>query len=154
YDGIKYGLSKQDGDNLLDVYVKSRGAGFGAEPKRRILVGTYALSSGYYDAYYKKALEVRELIKQDFTEAFKKVDVIFTPVSPIPAFKIGEKADDPLLMYLMDVYTGPVKLAGVPALSMPAGKVGKLPVGLQIIGNYFEENKMLAIAEAMEKVLK
>jgi len=158
YDGIKYGHSeiknhKSQITNLLDVYLKSRGVGFGPEPKRRILVGTYALSSGYYDAYYKKALQVRELIKKDFIEVFKKVDVLFTPVSPIPAFKIGQKTSDPLSMYLMDIYTGPVKLAGVPALSLPAGKIGKLPVGLQIIGNYFEENKILDIASQLEKML-
>jgi aspartyl-tRNA(Asn)/glutamyl-tRNA(Gln) amidotransferase subunit A len=152
YDGIRYGLSKT-ADDLLNTYLQSRGAGFGAEPKRRILVGTYALSSGYYDAYYKKAQEVRELIRQDFTEAFKKVDLIFCPVSPIPAFKIGEKASDPLSMYLMDIYTGPVKLAGVPAISIPAGKIDKLPVGLQIIGNHFEENKILHIASLMEKMV-
>ena len=154
YDGIKYGFSNPSGQDLLDVYLKSRGQGFGLEPKRRILIGTYALSSGYYDAYYKKAQEVRELIRQDFVDAFKEVDVIFCPVSPIPAFKIGEKADDPLAMYLMDVYTCPVKLAGVPALSMPAGKVGNLPVGLQIIGNHFEEDKILAVAEEMEKLVQ
>lgn len=154
YDGIKYGLSDQSAENLLGVYIKSRGQGFGAEPKRRIMLGTYALSSGYYDAYYKKAQEVRKLVKQDFTEAFKKVDMIFSPVSPIPAFKIGEKTDDPLSMYLMDMYTCPLKLAGLPALSLPAGKAGKLPVGLQIIGNYFEEGKILAIAEAMEKMIR
>ena len=153
FDGIKYGLSKDSG-NLLDVYVKSRGAGFGAEPKRRILIGTYALSSGYYDAYYKKAQEVREFIRQDFAKAFEKVDLIFSPVSPIPAFKIGEKANDPLSMYLMDIYTCPVKLAGLPAISIPAGKVGKLPVGLQIIGNHFEEDKVLSIAGEVEKMLK
>jgi aspartyl-tRNA(Asn)/glutamyl-tRNA(Gln) amidotransferase subunit A len=152
YDGIKYGLS-ESAESLLDGYVKSRGAGFGAEPKRRILVGTYVLSSGYYDAYYKKAQEVRELIKQDFKKVFEKVDVIFTPTSPVPAFKIGEKSNDPLAMYLMDAYTGPVKLAGIPAISIPAGTIGKLPVGLQIIGNYFEENKILDIASQMEKML-
>ena len=127
------------------------------------MLGTYALSSGYYDAYYKKAQEVRELIRQDFENAFKKVDVIFSPVSPIPAFKIGDKKDDPLAMYLMDIYTCPVKLAGLPALSLPAGKVGKpkvpsgvegLPVGLQIIGNYFEENKIFSVAGQMEKMLQ
>ena len=163
FDGIKYGLSDRSGNDLLDVYVKSRGKGFGAEPKRRILIGTYALSSGYYDAYYKKAQEIRKLIFQDFTDAFKKVDVIFSPVSPIPAFKIGEKKDEPLAMYLMDVYTCPVKLAGLPALSLPAGKIGKsktlsgvegLPVGLQIIGNHFEEGKILSIAQKMESMLK
>ncbi len=153
FDGIKYGFSEKS-DNLIDVYLKSRGKGFGAEPKRRILLGTYALSSGYYDAYYKKAQEVRQLIKNDFAKAFEKVDVIFSPVSPIPAFKIGEKKDDPIAMYLMDIYTCPVKLAGLPAISLPAGKVGKLPVGLQVIGNYFEENKILAIAGEMEKMLQ
>ena len=153
FDGIKYGKSNQDAKNLLNVYLKSRGEGFGSEPKRRILVGTYALSSGYYDAYYKKAQEVRQLIKQDFIEAFKKVDLIFSPVSPIPAFKIGEKADDPLSMYLMDIYTCPVKLAGLPAISLPAGKISALPVGLQIIGNYFEENKILSVAQQLEGML-
>lgn len=153
YDGIKYGLSKQSGNNLLDVYLKSRGEGFGSEPKRRILIGTHALSSGYYDAYYRKAQEVRELIRQDFVNVFKKVDLIFAPVSPVTAFKIGEKKDDPLSMYLMDIYTCPIKLAGLPGLSLPIGRVGKLPVGLQIIGNYFEENKILGIAAFLEKVV-
>jgi aspartyl-tRNA(Asn)/glutamyl-tRNA(Gln) amidotransferase subunit A len=164
YDGIKYGFSK-DAEDLMRVYLKSRGEGFGSEPKRRILLGAYALSSGYYDAYYKKAQQARQLISQDFSEAFKKVDLIFTPVSPIPAFKIGEKIDDPLSMYLMDVYTCPVKLAGLPALSLPAGFISsetstdgqrgyKLPVGLQIIGNNFEENKILSVAEQMEKMLE
>lgn len=153
YDGIRYGYSDQSGESLQDIYLKSKGGGFGSEPKRRILIGTYALSSGYYDAYYKKAQEVRELIRQDFREAFEKVDVIFTPVSPIPAFKIGEKKDDPLAMYLMDVYTCPVKLAGVPALSLPVGSVGNLPVGLQIIANHFEENKILSVASQLEKIL-
>ena len=111
FDGIKYGLSEQDG-NLLDVYLKSKGHGFGDEVKRRIMIGTYALSSGYYDAYYKKAQEVREFIKQDFAKAFEKVDLIFCPVSPVPAIKIGEKTDDPLSMYLMDIYTVSVNLAG------------------------------------------
>jgi aspartyl-tRNA(Asn)/glutamyl-tRNA(Gln) amidotransferase subunit A len=154
FDGIKYGLSSQGGENLLDVYVKSRGVGFGAEPKRRILIGTYALSSGYYDAYYKKAQEVRDLIRQDFSEAFEQVDVIMGPVAPFSAFKVGEKADDPLAMYLVDVYTVATKLAGLPGLSMPAGKVDGLPVGLQIIGNHFKESHILAIAAEMEKMLK
>ena len=151
FDGIKYGFS-ETADNLLGVYLQSRGRGFGAEPKRRIMLGTYALSSGYYDAYYKKAQQVRELIKEDFTQVFKKVDVIFSPVSPFAAFKVGEKANDPLSMYLVDVYTVAVKLAGIPALSLPAGKIGKLPVGLQIIGNYFEENKILSIASQLEQL--
>lgn len=154
YDGIKYGLSNQTPEDLLGVYFKSRGQGLGAEPKRRILIGTYALSSGYYDAYYKKAQEVQRFIKEDFREAFEKVDLIFSPVSPIPAFKIGEKANDPLSMYLMDIYTCPLKLAGLPALSLPAGKVGNLPVGLQIIGNYFEESKILGCGAELEAILE
>lgn len=157
FDGIKYGLSNKDSKNLLEVYLKSRGEGFGDEPKRRILLGTYSLSSGYYDAYYKKAQEVRQLIKQDFNEAFKKVDLIFSPVSPILPFKIGDKVDDPMSMYLMDIYTCPLKLAGLPAISLPVGGVpsgsGKLPVGLQIIGNYFEENKILGCAAGLENIL-
>jgi len=153
FDGIKYGLS-EPAENLLDVYLKSRGRGFGSEAKRRIMLGTYCLSSGYYDAYYKKAQEVRELIRQEFAEAFKKVDLLFCPVSPFPAFKIGEKADDPMAMYLADIYTIPMKLAGLPGLSLPAGKTNEgLPVGLQIIGNHFEENKILDIAQELEKVL-
>ena len=111
------------------------------------------MSSGFYDAYYKKAQEVRQLIRQDFIKAFEKVDLIFCPVAPFPAFKIGEKVEDPLSMYLVDVYTAGVKLAGLPALSLPAGKTNGLPVGLQIIGNHFEENKILAVAEEMENVL-
>lgn len=154
FDGIRYGLSPKDAGTLLDVYLKSRGEGFGAEPKRRILIGTHALSSGYYDAYYKKAQHVRRLIQEDFRKAFEKADVIFSPVSPVPAFGVGEKADDPLAMYLMDVYTCPVKLAGLPALSLPAGMAGKLPVGLQIIGDYFQEDKMLSIAALMENMLE
>jgi aspartyl-tRNA(Asn)/glutamyl-tRNA(Gln) amidotransferase subunit A len=153
FDGIKYGLSAR-AENLLDVYLKSKGHGFGAEVKRRIMIGTYALSSGYYDAYYKKAQEVREFIKQDFAKAFEECDLIFCPVSPVPAIKIGERTEDPLSMYLMDIYTVSVNLAGIPAISMPAGKIGNLPVGLQIIGNHFEENKILSIAEEMEKLLK
>jgi aspartyl-tRNA(Asn)/glutamyl-tRNA(Gln) amidotransferase subunit A len=152
FDGIKYGLSEA-AENLLDVYLKSKGHGFGAEVKRRIMIGTYTLSSGYYDAYYKKALEVRDFIKQDFAKAFEKVDLIFCPVSPVPAIKMGERTDDPLSMYLMDIYTVSVNLAGLPALSLPAGKIGKLPVGLQIIGNHFEENKILSIASQLEKML-
>ena len=152
FDGIKYGLSKE-AENLLQVYIKSRGEGFGVEVKRRIMLGTYSLSSGYYDAYYKKASEVRQLIRQDFIDAFKKVDIIFSPVAPFPAFKVGENSKDPLAMYLVDIYTAGVKLAGIPALSLPAGKAGKLPVGLQIIGSYFEESKILEVAGEMEKML-
>ena len=152
FDGIKYGLSVKS-ENLLNVYLKSRGAGFGAEPKRRIMVGTHSLSSGYYDAYYKKAQEVRQLIRNDFANAFKKVDLIFCPVAPFPAFGIGEKANDPLAMYLVDLYTGAIKLAGLPGLSLPVGKIGKLPIGLQIIGNHFQEDLILSAASFIEKSL-
>jgi len=150
FDGIKYGLS-EEGRDLLDVYQKSRGHGFGAEVKRRIMIGSYALSSGYYDAYYKKAQEVRQLIKQDFAKAFEKVDLIFCPVSPVPAVKIGERTQDPLSMYLMDVYTVSVNLVGLPGLSLPVGRVGDLPVGLQIIGNHFQENRILSVGLWIEK---
>lgn len=152
FDGIKYGLSEK-GNELLDVYLKTKGHGFGKEVKRRIMLGTYSLSSGYYDAYYKKAQQVRQLIKQDFIKAFEKVDLLFTPVSPEPAIKIGERIENPLSMYLMDIYTVSVNLAGLPAISLPAGNINGLPVGLQIIGNHFEENKILSIASQMEKAL-
>ena len=153
FDGIKYGLSEPS-ENLLDVYLKTRGRGLGAEVKRRIMVGTYCLSSGYYDAYYKKALQVRQLIKQDFLKAFEEVDLIFCPVSPFPAFKIGEKTDNPMSMYLADIYTVPLKLAGLPGISLPVGKKNGLPVGLQIIGNHFEENKILNIASQIENMVQ
>lgn len=152
YDGIKYGYSaiknlKFEIKNLLDVYLQSRGKGFGPEVRRRIMLGTYVLSAGYYEAYYLRAQKVRAKIKQDFDNAFDKVDVIFTPVAPTPAFKIGEKIEDPLTMYLSDIFTVSVNLAGLPAVSVPAGKVGELPVGLQIIGKPFEENKILEVAK-------
>lgn len=150
FDGIKYGLSV-DGEDLLSVYLQSRSKGFGAEIKRRIMLGTFSLSSGYYDAYYKKAQETIRLIKDDFVNAFEKVDLIFAPVCPTPAFKIGEKTKDPLSMYLSDVLTSGSSLAGLPGLSLPVGKVDNLPVGLQIIGNHFQENKILAIAAHLEK---
>ena len=155
YDGIKYGMSKarEQESGLLDVYFKTREEGFGDEVKRRIMLGTYALSAGYYEAYYLRAQKVRTLIKQDFEKAFQKVDFIFTPVSPSPAFKIGEKIEDPLKMYLSDVFTVPVNLAGVPALSLPCGKVGKLPVGLQIIGKPFSESEIFGIAKFVEKLV-
>ncbi len=152
FDGIRYGLSEQ-GNDLFDVYFKSRGNGFGAEVKRRIMLGTFALSSGYYDAYYLKAQKVRTLVRQDFNEAFKNVDFVFTPVSPFPAFKIGEKVDDPLKMYLSDVLTVPISLAGVPALSLPVGKDGRLPVGMQIIGRHFDENGIFQIAKEIEEII-
>ena len=156
YDGIKYGYSKIQNpkskiQNLLDVYIKSRGDGFGTEVKRRIMLGTYALSAGYYDAYYLKAQKVRTLIRNDFERAFQKVEVIFTPVSPTPAFKIGEKIEDPLKMYLADIFTIAVNLAGLPAISLPAGNVDGLPVGLQIIGKPLDDYKILEISDFFEK---
>lgn len=153
YDGIKYGYSKQDG-NLLDVYFNCRKDALGAEVKRRIILGTYCLSAGYYDAYYKKAQKARELIKKDFQNAFEKVDVILNPTSPTVAFKIGEKTDNPLEMYLADVYTVPVNVAGIPAISIPAGFVKKngknLPVGLQIMGKWWDEQEVLDVAKSLE----
>ena len=156
YDGIKYGLSSvkrqmANSKNLLDVYLQSRAKGFGNEVKRRIMLGTYALSAGYYDAFYLKAQKIRTLVKKDFDNAFQKVDVIFTPVSPTTAFKIGEKIEDPLSMYLSDVFTVSANLVGLPAISIPVGFVGKLPVGLQIIGKPFEENKILEVSQTYEK---
>lgn len=152
YDGIRYGFSDQSGANLLDVYLHSREKGFGDEPRRRIMLGTYTLSSGYYDAYYLKAQKVRTLIKRDFDNAFDDVDVIMTPTCPTPAFKFGEKMDDPIKMYLADIYTVSANLAGVPALSMPCGDIGGLPVGLQIIGPQFGEEIMFGVAEWLEKL--
>ena len=146
YDGIKYGLSKNSKD-LLGVYLKTRGQGFGDEVKRRIMLGTYALSSGYYDAYYLKAQKVRTLIKNDFEKAFKKVDVVLSPTAPTPAFKLGEKVSDPLAMYLEDIFTAPANLVGLPAISVPAGFVDNLPVGLQIMGRMFQENNILGISQ-------
>lgn len=150
YDGVKYGFSEPAGD-LFETYLKSREKGFGMEVKRRIMLGTYALAAGYYDAFYLKAQKVRTLIKHDFEKAFEKTDVIFSPVAPTPAFKIGEKADNPLAMYLSDIYTASVNLAGLPAVSVPVGDFNGLPVGLQIIGKVFEENKILQIAKFCQK---
>ena len=153
YDGIKYGHSAdtKDSDSLLEVYLKSRQQGFGDEVKRRIMIGTFALSSGYYEAYYLRAQKVKELIKKDFEKAFNEVDVIFTPVTPTPAFKIGEKVTDLLEMYLSDIFTVSGKLAGIPAISVPCGEVNGLPVGLQIIGKSFEDDKIIKVAEFLEK---
>ena len=151
YDGVRYGLRVED-DSLLAMYRKTRGAGFGAEVKRRIVLGTYVLSAGYYDAYYLKGQKVRALIAQDFQDAFRKVDVIVTPTSPIPPFKLGEKTNDPLQMYLADIYTVTGSLAGVPGISVPCGKIcGKLPVGLQIFGPAFGEATVLQLAHAFEQ---
>ena len=152
YDGMKYGFRGEDCRDLLDMYKKTRSAGFGAEVKRRIMIGTYALSSGYYDAYYKKASQVRALIKRDFEEAFKDCDVILTPTSPTPAFKIGEKMDDPLQMYLSDIFTISTNLAGIPGISVPCGFTRQgLPIGAQFLAGHFEEGKLIQIASAFEK---
>ena len=151
YDGVRFG-HRAEADGLLDMYTKSRSEGFGAEVKRRIMLGTYALSSGYYDAYYVKAQKVRTLIMNDFTKAFADVDVMLTPVAPTPAFKIGEKTNDPLQMYLSDIFTIPVNLAGTCAMSLPAGfSAGGLPIGLQLIGKPFGEESILRAGYAFEQ---
>ncbi|HQN64760.1 MAG TPA: Asp-tRNA(Asn)/Glu-tRNA(Gln) amidotransferase subunit GatA [Methylophilus sp.] len=152
YDGVRYGHRAKEYTDLMDMYCKTRAEGFGAEVKRRILIGTYVLSAGYYDAYYLKAQQIRRLIAQDFTEAFKQCDVIMGPAAPSTAFKIGEKADDPVAMYLQDIYTIAVNLAGLPGMSIPAGFSDGLPVGLQIIGNYFDEARMLNVGHAYQQV--
>ena len=151
YDGVKYGF-RSPGKNLIDMYEKTRSEGFGEEVKRRIMIGTYVLSSGYYDAYYLKAQKIRQLIKKDFDEVYNKVDAILTPSTPSSAFKIGEKTDDPVSMYLNDIFTVPVNLAGLPGISIPAGldKNG-FPLGLQIIGKPFDEQNILNIAYSMEE---
>ena len=152
YDGVKYGLRVPNSRDLLAMYRQSRSRGFGPEVKRRIMLGTYVLSSGYYDAYYKKASQVRTLIRQDFLNAFETCDALLAPVAPIPAFKIGEKTDDPLQMYLSDVFTLPASLAGIPGISVPCGFTGeKLPVGLQILGPHFREDLILRIAYQFEQ---
>ena len=154
YDGVKYGF-RSKGENLIDMYEKTRSEGFGSEVQRRIMIGTYVLSSGYYDAYYLKAQKVRKLIKNDFDEAYKKVDAILTPSTPSAAFKIGEKTNDPVSMYLNDIFTVPVNLAGLPAVSIPAGVDAKgYPLGLQIIGKAFDEQNILNIAYAMEEKIQ
>ncbi len=152
FDGVKYGYRTQGAKDLLDMYKRSRAEGFGSEVKRRIMLGTYALSSGYYDAYYLKAQKARTLIKKDFDDAFKKCDVIVTPTAPTPAFKIGEKTEDPLQMYLSDIFTISVNLAGLPAISLPCGFTsGNLPIGLQIIGKGFDEETVLRAAHSYEQ---
>ncbi len=152
YDGAKYGFRTKDADNLIDMYMKTRDEGFGPEVKRRIMLGTYVLSAGYYDAYYKKAQQVRTLIKGDFDKAFERVDAILTPTSPTPAFKIGEKTEDPLQMYLSDIFTISANLAGIPAISIPCGFTeNKLPIGLQILGRHFDEGRVLQAAYAYEQ---
>lgn len=151
YDGVRYGYRCEDPNDLLDLYTRTRAEGFGDEVKRRILVGTYALSAGYYDAYYRKAQQIRRLIKEDFVSAFNEVDVIMGPTTPNPAFKIGEKSNDSVSMYLEDIYTLAINLAGLPAMSIPAGLADKKPVGLQLIGNYFDETGLLNVAHRFQQ---
>ena len=152
YDGVRYGLRAENAENLVDMYMQTRAAGFGSEVKRRIMLGTYALSSGYYDAYYLKAQKVRTLIRQDFLKAFETVDALLTPVAPTPAFALGEKVNDPLQMYLSDIYTIPVNLAGTCAMSLPCGfSTDERPIGLQLIGKPFDEATLLRTAHAYEQ---
>jgi aspartyl-tRNA(Asn)/glutamyl-tRNA(Gln) amidotransferase subunit A len=151
FDGVRYGYRCEDPRDLLDLYTRSRGEGFGAEVKRRIMTGTYVLSAGYYDAYYLKAQKVRSLINGDFKRAFADVDVLMGPTAPTPAFRIGDKVDDPITMYLNDIYTIGANLAGLPALSAPCGLVDGLPVGLQVIGPHFAEARVLAAAHAYQR---
>lgn len=152
YDGVKYGFRAKGVKDLLEMYMKTRDEGFGPEVKRRIMLGTYALSAGYYDAYYKKGQQVRTLIKQDFEEAFKSMDIIVTPTAPTPAFRIGEKTKDPLQMYLSDIFTISVNLAGIPGISVPCGFTRQgLPIGLQILGRHFDESSVLRTAYAYEQ---
>ncbi|MDP2991798.1 MAG: amidase family protein, partial [Deltaproteobacteria bacterium] len=151
YDGVKYGYRDDKAKELLEMYEKTRSRGFGTEVKRRIMLGTYALSSGYYDAYYKKASQVRTLIAEDFKKGFDRCDVMLTPVAPTPPFKIGEKVNDPLQMYLSDIFTIPANLAGLPAISVPCGFSAEgLPVGIQLLGNHFAEEKILQVAYNFE----
>ncbi len=152
FDGVRYGYRCKDPRDLEDLYKRSRGEGFGAEVKRRIMIGTYALSAGYYDAYYLKAQKIRQLISQDFKKAFADVDVIMGPTAPSVAFKLGEKTNDPVTMYLSDIYTIAVNLAGLPGMSIPAGFSAGMPVGLQIIGNYFSEARLLNVAHHYQQV--
>ena len=152
YDGVKYGFRAKGNHDLLEMYKESRSQGFGAEVKRRIMLGTYALSAGYYEAYYRKASQVRTLIQEDFRKAFSQCDVLLMPTAPTPAFKLGEKVDDPLQMYLSDIFTIPCNLAGLPGLSLPCGFSRQgLPIGLQILGNHFQEEKIFRVAYAYEQ---
>ena len=150
YDGTRFGYRSEEFDSLSSMYKNSRSKGFGTEVKRRIMLGTYVLSAGYYDAYYRKAQKVRRLIKNDFDSAFQKVDVILTPTTPTTAFKIGEKSNDPLQMYLSDIYTTSANLAGIPGISIPIGKDStNLPIGLQLLANQFEEEKLFQFANIL-----
>jgi aspartyl-tRNA(Asn)/glutamyl-tRNA(Gln) amidotransferase subunit A len=151
FDGVRFGYRCEDPQDLSDLYCRSRGEGFGREVKRRIMIGTYVLSAGYYDAYYLKAQKIRRLIRDEFQRALSEVDVIIGPTAPGPAFRINELLDDPITMYLSDIYTVSVNLAGLPAISIPAGMLGGLPVGMQIIGNYFAESRLLNIAHQFQQ---
>ena len=152
FDGVRYGHRCENPQDLMDLYLRSRSEGFGQEVKRRILIGTYALSAGYYDAYYRKAQQVRRLIKNDFVEAFKNVDLILGPTSPSEAFSFNSKGDDPVKMYLEDIFTISTNLAGLPGMSLPAGLINGLPIGMQLIGNYFDEARMLNVAHQFQSV--
>ena len=153
YDGVRFGFRAAEPADLSDMYMRTRAEGFGAEVKRRIMLGTYALSSGYYDAYYKKAQQVRTLFRQDFQRAFADCDALLTPVSPTPAFRLGERLDDPLQMYLADIFTIPMNLAGIPALSVPCGlTTDRLPIGLQIAAPPFREDVLLQVGAAFEAI--
>ncbi len=155
FDGIRYGKRAEATENLIEVYKKTRAEFLGEEVKRRIMLGTYTLSAGYFDAYYKKANAVRKLIKQDFVKVFESVDLLITPTTPTPAFKIGEKTSDPLTMYLEDIFTVPINLAGLPAMSMPAGQTKSgLPIGVQLIAPWFREDVLFEVGEELEKVIK
>ena len=152
YDGVKYGFRDKENREYMEMYRNTRSKGFGSEVQRRIILGTYALSAGYYDAYYGKASQVRTLIMRDFTEAFKQCDVIVAPVAPTPAFKIGENVNDPLTMYLSDIFTLSANLAGIPGMSLPCGFSSTgLPIGLQLMGSHFNEKAILKVAYNFEK---
>ena len=152
FDGVRYGHRAESYESLMDLYKKSRTEGFGDEVKRRVLTGTYVLSAGFYDAYYRKAQQVRRLIRQDFIDVFNDVDVLFAPVTPTPAFRLGEKIDDPIAMYLTDIFTIAVNLAGLPGLSMPAGFIDGMPIGAQLIGPHFSEDRLLNVAHQFQQV--
>jgi aspartyl-tRNA(Asn)/glutamyl-tRNA(Gln) amidotransferase subunit A len=152
YDGVKYGLRSKRYRDLMEMYAQTRAKGFGQEVKRRIILGTYVLSAGYYEAYYRKASQVRTLMRKDFEDAFRQVDVILAPTAPTPAFRIGEKTEDPLQMYLSDIFTIPVNIAGIPGISIPCGfSRENLPIGLQIMGKHFDEGMLLRVAYAFEQ---
>jgi aspartyl-tRNA(Asn)/glutamyl-tRNA(Gln) amidotransferase subunit A len=152
YDGVKYGFRDTESPNLIDMYRRTRSKGFGPEVQRRIIIGTYCLSAGYYDAYFGKASQVRTLIMDDFNKAFEQCDVILTPVAPTPAFKIGEKVNDPLTMYLSDIFTLSANLAGIPGISVPCGfSSDGLPIGIQILGKHFDEQRLLQVAYGLEQ---